>query len=49
MVSLLQQLVDNGMDITLEGDAREIFNVVEKQNRQRTKATGYNSLAMAGG
>lgn len=49
MISLLQQLVDNGMDVTLEGDAREIFNVVEKQNRQRTKATGYNSLAMAGG
>lgn len=49
MVSLLQQLVDNGMDVTLEGDAREIFHVVEKQNRQRTKATGYNSLAMAGG
>ena len=49
VISLLQEIVENGMDITLEGDAREIFNVVEKQNRQRTKATGYNSLAMAGG
>ncbi len=49
MVALLQELVDGGMDVSLEGDAREIFRVVEKQNRQRTKATGYNSLAMAGG
>lgn len=49
MISLLQELVDGGMDVSLEGDAREIFRVVEKQNRQRTKATGYNSLAMAGG
>lgn len=49
MISLLQQLVDGGMEVSLEGDAREIFRVVEKQNRQRTKATGYNSLAMAGG
>lgn len=49
MISLLQQLVDGGMEVSLEGDARDIFRVVEKQNRQRTKATGYNSLAMAGG
>lgn len=49
VVALLQEILDGGMDISLEGDAREIFRVVETQNRQRTKATGYNSLAMAGG
>lgn len=49
VVTLLQEILDRGMEISLEGDAREIFNVVEKQNRERTKATGYNPLAMAGG
>lgn len=47
MVGLLQQLVDK--DYIIEPDEANIFRVVEKQNRQRTKATGYNSLAMAGG
>lgn len=49
MVGLLQQIVDNGLGIELAPEADGIFRVVEKQNRQRTKATGYNSLAMAGG
>lgn len=48
VISLLQEIVEHGLDVGLEGDAREIFRVVEKQNRQRTKATGYNTLAMAG-
>lgn len=47
MISLLQQLVDK--DYIIEPDEANIFRVVEKQNRQRTKATGYNSLAMVGG
>ena len=49
MVGLMQQLVDGGMNVAIEGEAADIFRVVEKQNRVRTKATGYNSLAMAGG
>lgn len=49
VISLLQELVDDGFNVTLEGDTREIFNVVERQNRQRTKATGYNALSMTGG
>jgi hypothetical protein len=49
MVGLLQQIVDNGLGVELAPEADGIFRVVEKQNRQRTKATGYNSLAMAGG
>lgn len=48
MISLLQELVDSGMNVSFEGDAREIFRVVEKENRRRTKATGYNALTMAG-
>ena len=49
MVGILQEIKDGGMNVALEGDAADIFNVVNKQNRVRTKATGYNSLAMAGG
>lgn len=49
VVELLQEILENGMDISLEGEAADIFHVVERQNRIRTKATGYNSLAAAGG
>ena len=49
MVSLLQEILEHGLDVGLEGDAADIFNVVNRQNRINTKATGYNSLAMAGG
>jgi phage-related protein len=46
MVELMQKMVDNGMHVELEGDARSIFKVVEEQNRVQTKATGYNQLSM---
>lgn len=46
MVELLQQVVDNGMSVELEGDAAELFKVVERENRITTKATGFNKLSM---
>lgn len=46
MVELLQQIVDAGMSVELEGDAAELFRVVERENRISTKATGYNQLSM---
>jgi phage-related protein len=49
MVNLLQELVDSGLGVELSPEADGIFRVVEKENRRRTKATGYNTLAQAGG
>lgn len=46
MVDLLQEIVDRGLDISLEGDAADIFRVVENQNRVFTNASGYNRLSM---
>lgn len=49
MVGLLQQIVDNGLGVELAPEADGIFRIVEKENRRRTKATGYNTIAQAGG
>ena len=46
VVQLLQEIADNGMSVTLAGDADGIFTVVEQENRRRTKATRYNALSM---
>ena len=35
-------------DVSLEGDARKVFRVVNKENRTRTRATNYNALAAGG-
>ena len=47
VVQLLQEIVDRGLDVSLSGGAERIFNVVEVENRRRTKATKYNALSMA--
>jgi len=36
-------------DVSLQGDARQLFRVINNTNRVRTKATNYNVLAAAGG
>ena len=46
VIELLQEIADNGMSVTLAGDADGIFTVVERENRKRTKATRYNALSM---
>lgn len=46
MVELLEDIAENGTNVTLAGDAAGIFNVVERENRKRTTATRYNSLSM---
>ena len=38
--ALLQVIASNGMSVTLQGDARQMFKVVRQQNRQFTLATG---------
>lgn len=49
----LRELVggmDNNVNVTvvLEGDARNLFKMVQKTNMVRTKATSYNALAAGG-
>ena len=48
MVLLMEQMLDRGTEVVLEGDAAELFRVVEKENRISTRATGFNQLAMTG-
>ena len=36
---------DTNVQVTLEGDAKQIFKVVRNENRKSIKATGYNQLA----
>lgn len=36
-------------NVTLQGDTRKIFRVVQNRNQIETRQTGYNSLAAAGG
>lgn len=47
----LRELVGQGQNVNvnviLQGDARDIFKVVQRQNSVRTKATNYNALAGA--
>lgn len=47
IVSLLTQLLDKENNVILEGDAKDIFRVVDEQNRSIIRATGYNQLSMA--
>lgn len=44
ITALLQQIVDNGTTVTLQGDARQMFKVVRKQNQQFKTATGRNAF-----
>ena len=44
VVSLLQQIVNGGMNVTLEGDANQIFRVVRKQSENFERAKGYSAL-----
>ena len=46
VVSLLQQILEKDNSVILEGDTKEIFRVVEEENRSQTKAKGYNPLSM---
>lgn len=48
MIELLENIADKDMGVSLEGDAAGIFRVVEKENKLRTRASGYNRLAMTG-
>ena len=47
----LRELVGQGQNVNvnviLQGDARDIFKVVQRQNSVRTRATNYNALAGA--
>lgn len=46
----LRQMVGAGQNVTvnvvLQGDARGLFKVINQTNNARTRATGYNALAM---
>lgn len=46
----LRQMVGAGQNVTvnvvLQGDARGLFKVINQTNNTRTRATGYNALAM---
>ena len=44
VVSLLQQIADNGINVTLEGDAGQIFRVVRKQSAKFEMAKGYSAI-----
>lgn len=44
VISLLQQIANNGLNVTLEGDANQMFRVVRKQALNFEKAKGYNAL-----
>jgi phage-related protein len=48
MVLLMEQILAKDTDIVLEGDAADIFRVVERENRISTRATGFNQLSMVG-
>lgn len=36
---------DNTVNVTLQGDAKQIFNVVRRENNKMIRSTGYNALA----
>lgn len=44
VISLLQQIANNGLNVTLEGDANQMFRVVRKQAINFEKAKGYSAL-----
>lgn len=44
IISLLQQIASNGVNVTLEGDANQIFRVVRKQSINFERAKGYSAL-----
>lgn len=44
VVSLLQQIANNGLNVTLEGDASQMFKVVRKQAINFEKAKGYSAI-----
>lgn len=46
-VSLLENILDHGLNVNLEGDVDQLFRVISRENRIRTRSTGYNELAMA--
>ena len=46
VLTALESIAENGTNITLAGDAAGIFRVVDRENRIRTQASGYNKLAM---
>ena len=44
VISLLQQIANNGLNVTLEGDANQMFRVVRKQAINFEKAKGYSAI-----
>lgn len=44
VISLLQQIADNGMNVTLQGDASQMFKVVRKQATGFERAKGYSAI-----
>ena len=45
----MRDLAENGFDFNVEPNEDAIFDLVNRKNRQYTRATGYNSLEKAGG
>lgn len=46
MVELLEDIAEKDMSVSLEGNAAGVFDLVNKENRRRTRATRYNALSM---
>ena len=49
MLVVMRDLAENGFDFSVEPNEDAIFDLVNRKNRQYTRATGYNSLQKAGG
>ena len=49
MLVVMRDLAENGFDFSVEPNEDAIFDLVNRKNRQYTRATGYNSLEKAGG
>lgn len=47
VLELLREIRDSGTNVYLQGDAAGVFKLVRQENVRRTRATGYNALAMA--
>jgi len=49
VVALLQDIVEYGLSLDVVPREDAIFDLVNRKNRENTRATGYNTLASAGG
>lgn len=44
VIALLEQIANGGMNVTLEGDANQLFKVVRKQSINFERAKGYSAI-----